>query len=61
MLVIDGIRYRPEDAKRLGLVADTKKAERKDTDEPDAAVTHKARRPAKHGGTHGARTSRRSG
>lgn len=41
MVVVDGVRYRLEDAKRLGLVADTKDDE-KEAPKP----RNKARKPA---------------
>lgn len=60
MVTVNGIRYRLDDAQRLGLVAD---AEAADTDTADTQadpsktksekpVRHKARRPARgaHGG-----------
>ncbi|MEV6226851.1 hypothetical protein AB0L88_03020 [Saccharopolyspora shandongensis] len=57
MVTVNGIRYRIEDAQRLGLVADAAadtvtadaQADTKSTEKP---VRHKARRPARgaHGG-----------
>lgn len=58
MVIVDGIRYRDEDVKRLGLVADA--TDPKPEKDRPVDVSHKARRPARNGGTRGARTSGRS-
>ena len=42
MIVVDGVRYRPEDAKRLGLVADEPATEEKAA----PLRQNKARKPA---------------
>jgi hypothetical protein len=42
MVIVDGIRYRPEDAKRLGLVADKPETEEKAAPQR----SNKARKPA---------------
>ncbi|MFI0469290.1 hypothetical protein ACH347_34895 [Saccharopolyspora sp. 5N102] len=56
MVTVDGIRYRYEDAQRLGLVADaaadTVTADPKADTKDEKPARHKARRPARgaHGG-----------